>query len=233
MADEIRNVVSDIPVIGGIEAWDPMRLDLDRLLDKFWVAGYSGVINYPQDDRFFFICDHEFLKKRGMGQLLPWPWTFSTKSYERAGYIQVADTLAGLASKIGLDAKALEATVAEHNEHAKTGVDPYFKRGESAFNKTFGDPSVGKANPNLGPIKTGPFVALRIVPATLGTATGLATDSSSRVLDVQGKPIDGLFACGNDATSVMRGIYPGAGITIGPGIVFAYRAVKAIREKQA
>ncbi|MCQ4632632.1 phosphoenolpyruvate hydrolase family protein [Shinella sp. CPCC 100929] len=47
MAEEIRNVVSDIPVIGGIEAWDPVRLDLDRLLDKFWAAGYSGVINYP------------------------------------------------------------------------------------------------------------------------------------------------------------------------------------------
>ncbi len=47
MADEIRNVVSDVPVIGGIEAWDPVRLDLDRLLDRFWAAGYSGVINYP------------------------------------------------------------------------------------------------------------------------------------------------------------------------------------------
>src|SRR5690606_18594930 len=99
-----------------------------------------------------------------------------------------------------------------------------------AFNRTLGDPSVGKANPNLGPIKAGPFVALRIVPATLGTATGLATDTSSRVPDALGKPIEGLFACGNDATSVMRGIYPGAGITIGPGIVFAFRAVKAIRE---
>lgn len=47
MADEIRNVVSDVPVIGGVEAWDPVRLDHDRLLDKFWAAGYSGVINYP------------------------------------------------------------------------------------------------------------------------------------------------------------------------------------------
>jgi predicted TIM-barrel enzyme len=47
MAEEIRNVVSDVPVIGGVEAWDPVRLDLDRLLDKFWAAGYSGVINYP------------------------------------------------------------------------------------------------------------------------------------------------------------------------------------------
>ncbi len=47
LAAEIRNVVSTVPVIGGIEAWDPMRLDLDGLLDRFWAAGYSGVINYP------------------------------------------------------------------------------------------------------------------------------------------------------------------------------------------
>ncbi|WLB21006.1 phosphoenolpyruvate hydrolase family protein [Bradyrhizobium japonicum] len=38
--------VSDY-VVGGIEAWDPLRLDLDALLDKFWAAGFSGVINYP------------------------------------------------------------------------------------------------------------------------------------------------------------------------------------------
>ena len=47
MAAEIRNVVSDTPVIGGVEAWDPTRLDLDLLLDRFAAAGFSGVINYP------------------------------------------------------------------------------------------------------------------------------------------------------------------------------------------
>ncbi|RZM99114.1 hypothetical protein CWO91_36490 [Bradyrhizobium genosp. SA-3] len=47
LAAEIRNVVSSVPVVGGIEAWDPLRLDLDALLDKFWAAGFSGVINYP------------------------------------------------------------------------------------------------------------------------------------------------------------------------------------------
>ena len=47
MAAEIRNVVSDTPVIAGVEAWDPMRLDLDLLLDDFQAAGFSGVINYP------------------------------------------------------------------------------------------------------------------------------------------------------------------------------------------
>lgn len=47
LAAEIRNVVSSVPVIGGVEAWDPVCLDLDLLLDRFLAAGYSGVINYP------------------------------------------------------------------------------------------------------------------------------------------------------------------------------------------
>lgn len=47
LAAEIRNVVSEVPVIGGVEAWDPLKLDLDSLLDRFREVGYSGVINYP------------------------------------------------------------------------------------------------------------------------------------------------------------------------------------------
>ena len=47
MAAEIRNVVSDTPDIGGIEAWDPTRMDLESLLDDFQAAGFSGIINYP------------------------------------------------------------------------------------------------------------------------------------------------------------------------------------------
>ncbi|WP_245570220.1 hypothetical protein [Bradyrhizobium ottawaense] len=65
----------------------------------------------------------------------------------------------------------LQKTIEEHNGHAAQGRDPLFKRGESAFNRTLGDPTVGK-NPNLGPIKDGPFIALPIVPATLGDRIG-------------------------------------------------------------
>jgi len=49
------------------------------------------------------------------------------------------------------------------------------------------------------------------------------------VLDANGAPIVGLFACGNDMASIMRGNYPGPGITIGPGMVFAFRAAMAIK----
>jgi predicted TIM-barrel enzyme len=47
MAAEIRNVVSDTPLIGGIEAWDPTRMNIEHLLDDFQEAGFSGIINYP------------------------------------------------------------------------------------------------------------------------------------------------------------------------------------------
>ncbi|MET4447519.1 3-oxosteroid 1-dehydrogenase [Bradyrhizobium sp. GM2.2] len=183
---------------------------------------------YPADKRFYFVCDHEFVRLRGMGHLLPWPWTLNIRKYARLGYIKLGRTIPELAMQIGLNPGELKRTVEEHNAHAAAGVDPLFKRGESAFNRTLGDPLVGTKNPNLGPIQSGPFIALPIVPATLGTAAGLATDSYGKVLDAEREPIPGLYACGNDMTSPMRGIYPGAGITIGPGIVFAYRAVSNI-----
>lgn len=47
MAAEIRNVISDTPIIGGVEAWDPTRLDLTLVLEQFAAAGFSGIINYP------------------------------------------------------------------------------------------------------------------------------------------------------------------------------------------
>ncbi|WP_050399984.1 FAD-dependent oxidoreductase [Bradyrhizobium embrapense] len=182
---------------------------------------------YPADKRFYFICDQKFVRLRGMGHLLPWPWTLSIGKYVRLGYIKAGRTIAELAKQLELDSVVLQKTIEEHNAHAAQGRDPLFKRGESAFNRTLGDPTMA-TNPNLGPIKNGPFIALPIVPATLGTASGLATDSYGNVLDAQGDAIRGLYACGNDMTSPMRGIYPGAGITIGPAIVFAYRTVNAM-----
>ncbi|MBH96585.1 MAG: FAD-binding dehydrogenase [Gammaproteobacteria bacterium] len=186
---------------------------------------------YPNDERFFFICEEAFVKKRGMGDILPWPWTPSLKSYIRRGYIQCGKTLNELAAQIEIEPEALTKTVEEHNKNAETGVDAEFGRGESTFNKALGDATLGLKNPNLGPIKNGPFIALRIIPGTLGTAAGLKTDAKARVLRQDGSAVEGLYACGNDATSIMAGIYPGAGITIGPAIVSAFLAVEHATSK--
>ncbi|HSV79423.1 MAG TPA: FAD-dependent oxidoreductase [Ramlibacter sp.] len=174
-----------------------------------------------QGNRFYFVCDRKFVWKRGLGLIRP--FQPSLRPYVRRNYITVADTLEALAGKIGVDPQGLADTVRRHNEYARTGVDLEFGKGSDPYNRMFGDPAV-KPNPNLTPIQRAPFVALRIYPSTIGTCLGLKINANAQVLDADDKPINGLYACGNDVSSVMRGYYPGGGITIGPAIVFAYIA---------
>jgi len=181
-------------------------------------------------NKFWLVCDRDFVWKRGLGLIRPFQPNLG--SYARRGYITLADTVQDLAQKIGIDPQALEATVARHNEFARTGVDADFGKGSDPYNRMFGDPAV-KPNPNLTPIHKGPFVALRIYPSTIGTCIGLKIDADARVLDAQGLAVRGLYACGNDISSVMRGYYPGGGITIGPAIAFAYVATRHIARPAA
>jgi predicted oxidoreductase len=55
---------------------------------------------------------------------------------------------------------------------------------------------------------------MAVYPSTLGTSVGLRADPDGRVLSEMGEPIPGLFVCGNDMASIMRGHYPGPGITL-------------------
>jgi hypothetical protein len=47
-------------------------------------------------------------------------------------------------------------------------------------------------------------------------------------LRADASPISGLYACGNDMASIMAGAYPGPGITIGPGMTFAFIAARHV-----
>ena len=102
-------------------------------------------------------------------------------------------------------------------------MDIDFGKGETELNRFNGDAN-HKPNPCVGPLIEPPFYALAVWPADIAVSTGLATDADARVLGHDGKPIPGLYACGNDMASVMAGSYPGPGTTLGPAIVFAYRA---------
>jgi len=141
----------------------------------------------------------------------------------KLGYLKKADTLAGLAAQIGVDPAGLEATVRKMNEYAQTGKDLDFQRGDTVFDRYYGDDDV-EPNPCLAPIATPPFYALDALPGELGTKGGLLTDARARVLDQSGEVIPGLYAAGNCAASVMGRSYPGAGATIGPATTFAYVA---------
>ncbi|CAO3441153.1 FAD-dependent oxidoreductase [Azospirillum endophyticum] len=171
----------------------------------------------------FLITDSVGLRKYGMGMVHPGGKGLAP--FLKDGYLTEAPTLDELARRLDIDAAGLRETVARMNEYAKTGVDPEFGRGTTAYHRANGDPNQ-KPNPNLGPIGEGPFYAVKLYAGDIGAATGFVTDVNAQVLDTDNRPIRGLYACGNDMNSVMGGVYPAPGITIGPGITFAFVAAR-------
>lgn len=172
----------------------------------------------------YLITDAVGLEKYGLGMVRP--GARGAKELIADGYLKEAPSLRALAAKLGVDAEGLSATVARFNGFAETGKDLDFDRGETVYECANGDTTHSGPNPTLGPLTEGPFYAVELMPGDIGAATGLATDEHARVLDQSNQPIPGLYACGNDMQSIMGGVYPGPGITIGPAITFGYIAAK-------
>jgi len=185
--------------------------------------GCAMLASDPDDKAIpaWLVCDRPFVRAYGLGAIHP-VWQ-QLGFFERIGYVVSAPTITDLAAKIGVDAHALEASVAQNNEAALTGVDRAFGKGSTALNRLNGDPDHSGPNKCLGLIQTPPFYAVAVYPAPLGASTGLSTNADGQLLDATDKPIPGLYACGNDMSSVMQGNYPGPGSTLGPAIVFGYR----------
>jgi succinate dehydrogenase/fumarate reductase flavoprotein subunit len=177
----------------------------------------------------FLITDEDGLRKYGLGMVRP--SRFGRSAFLSDGYLVSAPNLAELAAKLEIDPAGLTETIERFNGFAAAGVDPDFGRGGTDYQRiTAGDMS-HRPNPCLGRIARAPFYAVRLYPGDIGAATGLVTDEDARVLRADGSAIDRLYACGNDMNSVMGGNYPGPGITIGPGLVFAYVAVRDIARR--
>lgn len=179
----------------------------------------------------WLVCDRKALWRYGLGAVRP--FTRRLDPYLDRGYLRRAPSLAALAQSIGVDAAGLEATVHRFNADALDGIDREFGKGSNAYHRYVGD-AAHRPNPCLAPIAEAPFHAIELHPGDLGTSAGLITDAQARVLDADGEVIAGLYACGNDMGSMMKGAYPGPGITLGPAIVFGYLAAMALtRDRRA
>ena len=102
-----------------------------------------------------------------------------------------ADSIKGLADACGLDADALAKTVERYNELAKKGNDDDF----------------GKPAEKMVAIENGPFYLAKLGYSFFFEVGGIATDKQRRVLDVDSKPIPGLYAIGNDGNMLYRHVY--------------------------
>lgn len=170
----------------------------------------------------WYIRDSRSFKRYPLGGMFA---LMQPKSWLKSGYLKKANTLAELAELCGIDPVGLQTTVTRFNQAAQIGKDVDFKRGERAYDRYFGDPSV-TPNPTLMALETPPFYAVALYPGDVGTCGGLLTDASARVLHKDGQPIEGLYATGNSTASVMGRSYPGAGASIGNSFVWAYVAAQ-------
>jgi len=177
----------------------------------------------------YMIFDSNFRKNRPCGPLLQGSMQTDSavpKEWWTPSFLSKGETLEELAEIAGIDPEGLKATQAKVNEYSVTGKDLELQRGDSAYDRYYGDPSV-TPNPCLAPLKDGPFYCMVLYPGEMGTAGGLVIDTNARVLKQDGQPIAGLYACGNVTTALLP-TYPGPGSTLGPAMTFGYLAAKDI-----
>jgi 3-oxosteroid 1-dehydrogenase len=137
--------------------------------------------------------------------------------------------LAELSAKTGIDADGLAHTLAAWNDNVANEIDTDFGRGSSAYDGYWGDDkATTTACKTLGSIDTAPYYAVPVSIGAMGTKGGPRTDRDGRVLHVNGSVIPGLYAAGNAMAGATGKAYGGAGGTLGPAMVFGYRAGLAV-----
>jgi 3-oxosteroid 1-dehydrogenase len=174
----------------------------------------------------YLIFDRRFRSRYPVGPIFPSnmqpDWAIGKRG---EGFLERADTLEGLADKLGVDRDGLCATVERFNGFARAGQDEDFGRGDSAQDRYYTIFPSGP-NPNLACVERPPYYGCLIWPGDLGTKGGLRTDLHGRVLRESGETIPGLYATGNCSAAVMGHTYPGAGGTLGPAMTFGFRAAE-------
>jgi len=122
------------------------------------------------------------------------------------GLIQQAESLAALATIIGVDGEALETTVHRYNQIAHRGEDPDF----------------GKNARSLLPLDEPPYYAAEVRPAVaIVMGAGPAIDECARVIKGAGQPITGLYAAGETTGNVYGRHYVGSGYAIASALSLA------------
>ena len=172
------------------------------------------------------IFDRRAREKYGIGPLYPTAVHPDSKWDDRIKQVvKKADTIAELAVLMNVDATGLQATVDKVAKYSETGIDEDFGSGNNSYDRYYGDPFI-TPNPCLAPLGKAPFYAFQVRPGDIGTKGGVDVDLNAQALDTSGKPIAGLYATGNTASSMMGRTYPGAGSTLGPAMTFGYVAAK-------
>jgi succinate dehydrogenase/fumarate reductase flavoprotein subunit len=159
----------------------------------------------------FLIFDHTMFSAGPLYDKHPsHGWTQIVERYEWSednsvelakGWIRRADSVAALASIVGLDPKALADSVERWNRHAEAHHDADFGR-----------------RLMMAPIARGPFYAIELSPSMLNTQGGPRRNEKAQIVRPDGSPIPRLYSAG-ELGSIYCYLYQGTG-NIGECLAF-------------
>jgi succinate dehydrogenase/fumarate reductase flavoprotein subunit len=186
--------------------------DVGRAMQRFSAGGSW----YPAAP-CWLVFDAAYRRRYPVGPLLP--------EDPDPDWLARAGDLSRLAAIVGLPGDSLAHSVARFNAGAVVGEDPDLGRGSFPYDRWVGDQHA--AHPTLAPLTEPPFYALEVQLGCMGTKGGPRTDGEGRVLSVSGRAIEGLYAAGNVAANPFGTATPAGGATLGPALVFGFRAGEA------
>lgn len=196
--------------------------DGERFMNEAMNYMTAGQIMLKQPEPFWMIMDQKFKNRYLVGGSIM-PMQAFPKEWYDSGVVIKAQSIEELARKLNMP--NLPDTSKRFNLLAANGRDDDFGRGDSMYDRYYGDPTI-TPNPCLGTVDRAPFYALKMVAGDLGTCGGIAADGKARALREDGSVIEGLYAIGNVASNSFGRVYPGPGATIGQGITFGYTAAR-------
>jgi len=185
-------------------------LEYDRIRGEF--------ANVP----IFWICDQAF---RDI-----FPVINIKRGTELKEWMVRGDTLPDLAEKLGIPGNNLVETVDRFNRFAKEGKDPDFHRGESTYDRQWGEFVFPGRQPStvLGPLEKPPFYGVKLSLTTAGNLGGLVTNANGQVMHVRGNAIPGLYCTSNTQAMLLLGHHYDSGAAQGKSMVFGYIAARHI-----
>jgi succinate dehydrogenase/fumarate reductase flavoprotein subunit len=159
----------------------------------------------------FLIFDHTLFSagplydghpSHGWTQIIErYDWSEDNSAELAKGWIKTADSLAGLASIVGLDPAALPDTVTRWNRYCGAKHDPEFGR-----------------TLMMAPIVEKPFYAIELSPSMLNTQGGPRRNEKGQIVRPDGSPIARLYSAG-ELGSIYSYLYQGTG-NIGECLAF-------------
>jgi fumarate reductase flavoprotein subunit len=170
--------------------------------EDLWIDDFSGagmcVRNQERTFVLFTEADMKNWEKDGpYGQVFSFgqpgkAFKDARETLQKAEGCHVGDDLAKLCEEVGLDAKAVQATIDEYNKmcEAAAGLD-----GED----TTADKEFGKRAKYMHPVDKGPFWLCEVADGYYTTCGGIKVNEKIQVVGEDGQVIPGLYAGGSDA----------------------------------